>query len=71
MKQFKIYKNPQGIIEAVKDLDLNVPVVVRLEGTNADIAKDLLANANVDIIPADSIADAATKVVNAATGGTH
>jgi succinyl-CoA synthetase beta subunit len=60
-----------GIIEAVKDLDLNVPVVVRLEGTNADIAKDLLANANVDIIPADSIADAATKVVNAATGGTH
>jgi succinyl-CoA synthetase beta subunit len=60
-----------GIIEAVKDLDLNVPVVVRLEGTNADIAKDLLANANVDIIPADSLADAATKVVNAATGGTH
>jgi succinyl-CoA synthetase beta subunit len=58
-----------GIIEAVKDLDLNVPVVVRLEGTNADIAKDLLANANVDIIAADSLADAATKVVNAATGG--
>ena len=58
-----------GIIEAVKDLDLNVPVVVRLEGTNADVAKDLLANANLDIIPATSLADAAEKVVSAATGG--
>lgn len=58
-----------GIIEAVKDLDLNVPVVVRLEGTNADIAKDLLGNADLDIIPATSLADAAEKVVIAATGG--
>ncbi len=57
-----------GIIEAVKDLDLNVPVVVRLEGTNADIAKDLLSNANLDIIPASSLAEAAEKVVSAATG---
>ena len=58
-----------GIIEAVKDLDLTVPVVVRLEGTNADIAKDLLGNADLDIIPASSLADAAEKVVAAATGG--
>ena len=57
-----------GIIEAVKELDLNVPVVVRLEGTNADIAKDLLGNANLDIIPATSLAEAAEKVVAAATG---
>lgn len=56
-----------GIIEAVKDLDLNVPVVVRLEGTNADIAKELLANSGVSIIAADSLADAAEKVVSAAT----
>lgn len=55
-----------GIIEAVKELDLTVPVVVRLEGTNADIARDLLANSGVKIIPADSIADAAEKVVAAA-----
>ena len=60
-----------GIIEAVKDLDLNVPVVVRLEGTNADIAKDLLGNADLDIIPATSLADAAEKVVAAATGETN
>ena len=58
-----------GIIEAVKDLDLNVPVVVRLEGTNADVAKELLGNANLDIIPATSLADAAEKVVAAAVGG--
>ncbi len=57
-----------GIIEAVKELDLNVPVVVRLEGTNADIAKDRLGNSDVDIIPAGSLADAAEKVVAAAQG---
>lgn len=56
-----------GIIEAVKELDLNVPVVVRLEGTNADIARDLLANSGVAIIPANSLSDAAEKVVEAAT----
>jgi succinyl-CoA synthetase beta subunit len=57
-----------GIIEAVKVLDLNVPVVVRLAGTNADIAKELLANADVDLISADSFEDAAIKVVEAARG---
>jgi len=57
-----------GIIEAVKELDLNVPVVVRLAGTNADVAKELLANSGVSIISADSFEDAATKVVKAAKG---
>jgi succinyl-CoA synthetase beta subunit len=57
-----------GIIAAVKELDLNVPVVVRLEGTNAIEAKDILANSGVSIIAAGSLDDAATKVVNAATG---
>ncbi|MDF7823305.1 ADP-forming succinate--CoA ligase subunit beta [Pontiellaceae bacterium B12227] len=55
-----------GIIEAVKVLDLNVPVVVRLAGTNAEIAKELLANSDVDLISADSFEDAANKVVEAA-----
>ena len=55
-----------GIIEAVKELDLNVPVVVRLEGTNADVAKEILANSDVAIISADSFEDAANKVVEAA-----
>jgi succinyl-CoA synthetase beta subunit len=57
-----------GIIEAVKELDLNVPVVVRLAGTNADVAKELLANSGVSIISADSFEDAANKVVEAAQG---
>jgi len=52
-----------GIIEAVQELDLNVPVVVRLEGTNADVAKELLASSGVSIISADSFEDAANKVV--------
>ncbi|MDF7801401.1 ADP-forming succinate--CoA ligase subunit beta [Pontiellaceae bacterium B1224] len=57
-----------GIIEAVKVLDLNVPVVVRLAGTNAEVAKELLANSDVDLISADSFEDAAVKVVEAAKG---
>jgi len=55
-----------GIIEAIKELELNVPVVVRLEGTNADVAKELLANSGVDLISADSFEDAANRVVEAA-----
>ncbi len=55
-----------GIIEALKELDLNVPVVVRLAGTNAEMAKEILANADVDLISADSFEDAANKVVEAA-----
>jgi succinyl-CoA synthetase beta subunit len=57
-----------GIIEAVKDLDLSVPVVVRLAGTNAEIAKELLAHSGVSIISADSFEDAAVKVVETAKG---
>ena len=57
-----------GIIEAVKELDLTVPVVVRLAGTNADVAKELLANSGVSIISADSFEDAAVKSIDAAEG---
>ena len=56
-----------GIIQAVSDLDLNVPIVVRLAGTNADIAKELLDNSGVSIIAAETLEDAAEKVVAAAT----
>jgi len=55
-----------GVIQAVKELGLNVPVVVRLEGTNADIAQKLLSESGVSIIPATGMKDAAEKVVNAA-----
>ncbi len=52
-----------GIIEAVKELELTVPVVVRLEGTNAVEAKELLANSDVQIISADKLSDATAKVI--------
>ena len=55
-----------GVVEAVKELGLDVPVVVRLEGTNAEIAKETLSNSNVEIIPANNLQDAANKVVNIA-----
>jgi succinyl-CoA synthetase beta subunit len=56
----------EGIIGAVKEVGVNVPVVVRLEGTNADLGRQVLANSDVDIIAAESLTDAAQKVVAAA-----
>ncbi|SDH65208.1 succinyl-CoA synthetase (ADP-forming) beta subunit [Vibrio xiamenensis] len=58
----------EGIIGAVKEVGVNVPVVVRLEGTNADLGREVLANSDVDIIAAESLTDAALKVVAAAEG---
>ena len=57
-----------GVVQAVKELGLKVPVVVRLEGTNSREAQDILAKSGVDIIPAIGMKDAAVKVVNAALG---
>ena len=57
-----------GVVQAVKELGLKVPVVVRLEGTNAREAQDILAKSGVDIIPAIGMKDAAQKVVNASLG---
>jgi succinyl-CoA synthetase beta subunit len=55
----------EGIISAVKEVGVSVPVVVRLEGTNVDKGRDLLANSGLDIISADDLTDAAKKVVAA------
>ena len=56
----------KGVIQAVRELGLNVPVVVRLQGTNAEKAKKLLAEADLSIIPADGMKDAAEKAVRVA-----
>lgn len=56
-----------GIISAVKDVGVNVPVVVRLEGTNVKKGRELLANSGLDIISAEDLTDAARKVVASAT----
>ena len=55
-----------GVVQAVNELGLKVPIVARLEGTNAEIAKDILIKSNIKIIPADDLKDAAIKVVNEA-----
>ena len=56
----------QGIVNAVKAVNLPVPLVVRLEGTNVDAGKKILAESGLAVIAADDLADAAQKVVKAA-----
>jgi len=56
----------KGVVQAVKELGLNVPVIVRLQGTNAEKAKKLLAESGLSIIPADGMKDAAEKAVKVA-----
>jgi succinyl-CoA synthetase beta subunit len=58
-----------GIVVASKNLHLSVPLVVRLEGTNVELGKKILAESGLAIIPADNLADAAQKVVAAVKGG--
>jgi succinyl-CoA synthetase beta subunit len=57
-----------GIIKAVKEVGVNVPVVVRLEGTNVEKGRKMLAESGLAIIPATDLDDAARKVVAAAEG---
>jgi len=54
-----------GILEAAKEVKLSVPLVVRLEGTNVDLGKEILAKSGLDIIAANDLADAAEKIVKA------
>lgn len=58
----------EGIVAAAKELGLSVPLVVRLEGTKVDEGKEILGKSGLDIISADSMSDAAAKVVAAAKG---
>jgi succinyl-CoA synthetase beta subunit len=58
-----------GIIQAVHEVGLTIPVVVRLEGTNVDLGKEKLANSGLSIITADGLADAAKRVVEVAKAG--
>jgi succinyl-CoA synthetase beta subunit len=55
----------KGIIQAVREIDVSLPVIVRLEGTNVDQGKALLASSGLDITPADDLTDAALKAVAA------
>ena len=58
-----------GVIEAVKQVKLTVPLVVRLEGTNVELGKKLLAESKLPIVPADNLDDAAQKICKAVGAG--
>ncbi|MBN8819222.1 MAG: ADP-forming succinate--CoA ligase subunit beta [Sphingomonas sp.] len=53
----------EGIVAAAKEVNLSVPLVVRLEGTNVQQGKDILASSGLAIVPADDLGDAAKKIV--------
>jgi succinyl-CoA synthetase beta subunit len=55
----------EGVIAAVKDVGLKVPLVVRLEGTNVDLGKKIIADSGLNVLSADDLDDAAQKVVAA------
>ena len=55
----------EGVIAAVKDVGLDVPLVVRLEGTNVALGKKILGESGLNVIAADDLDDAAQKIVAA------
>ncbi len=58
----------EGVIAAVKEVGLKVPLVVRLEGTNVELGKDIIRGSGLNIIAADNLSDAAQKIVTAVQG---
>ena len=59
----------EGVVAAVAEVGLRVPLVVRLEGTNVERGKDILATSNLNVTPADDLDDAAQKIVRAVRAG--
>ena len=58
----------EGVVAAVKEVGLQVPLVVRLEGTNVEKGKDIINNSGLDVIAADDLKDGAKKIVKAEKG---
>ncbi len=58
----------EGVIAAVKEVGLQVPLVVRLEGTNVEKCKEIISNSGLNVIAGDNLADAAQKIVKAVKG---
>ena len=55
----------QGVVEAAKEVNLSVPLVVRLAGTNAKLGKEILKQSKLKIISASNLSDAAKKIIEA------
>jgi succinyl-CoA synthetase beta subunit len=58
----------EGIVAAAREVGMDMPLVVRLEGTNVDLGKQILARSGLSLVTADDLADAAVKVVRAVGG---
>ncbi|NOX72216.1 MAG: ADP-forming succinate--CoA ligase subunit beta [Alphaproteobacteria bacterium] len=58
----------EGVVAAVKEVGLNMPLVVRLEGTNVELGKKIINESGLDVIAADDLGDAAAKIVKAVKG---
>jgi succinyl-CoA synthetase beta subunit len=58
----------EGVVAAVKEVGLKVPLVVRLEGTNVDLGKKIIKESGLNVLPADDLDDAAQKIVKAVKG---
>jgi len=58
----------EGVVAAVKEVGLRVPLVVRLEGTNVELGKEIIAKSGLDVTSADDLDDAAQKIVKAVRG---
>ena len=54
----------EGVVAAAKEMAIKVPLVVRLEGTNVELGKEILAKSGLKIVPADNLADAAKKITD-------
>ncbi len=59
----------EGVVAAVKEVGLKVPLVVRLEGTNVDAGKKIISESGLNVVSADNLDDAAQKIVKAVKGG--
>jgi succinyl-CoA synthetase beta subunit len=59
----------EGVVAAVKDVGLQVPLVVRLEGTNVELGKKIIAESKLNVVSADDLDDAAQKIVVAVKQG--
>jgi succinyl-CoA synthetase beta subunit len=58
----------EGVVAAVKEVGLKVPLVVRLEGTNVDAGKKIIRESGLNVLSADDLDDAAQKIVKAVKG---
>ena len=58
-------KDAEGIIAAAKEVNLGVPLVVRLEGTNVELGKKIIADSGLNVISGDDLDDSAQKIVKA------